>query len=129
MAWVYEPQENPKWKHYWDRDHAGLIKVEQRIVGKCPATMSLSDAQALLNDAVPYYAPRWYRSYPTRLYAVSGGVVCRTAVTNPGVSYHGFPEQPDGFPNKGNAREVKRLLLEQAKQQGCEKEVRRWMNW
>lgn len=85
--------------------------------------------QALLNDAIPYIPPRWSRSYPQRLYAVSDGVVFRAAPTNPGTSYHGFPEHPSTFPRAGNARDVKRQILERATEQGCEREVRRWMNW
>lgn len=129
MKWVYEPDENPKRKHHWDRDHAGFIKRGPNHVGKCPAGMSLSDAQALINDAVPYRSPRWPRSYPQRLYAVSGGVVYRATPTNPGVSYHGFPEHPEKFPRDANGREVRRQLLALAKQQGYEREVRGWMNW
>ena len=44
-------------------------------------------------------------------------------------SYHGFPEHPSKFPRGGSARAVKKELLERATQQGCEREVRRWMNW
>ena len=128
-TWQYEPDENPKRKHHWDKDHAGFVKVGPNRVGKCPATMNPSDVQALLDDAIPYVSPRWSRSYPPRLYAVSGGVVYRAAPTNPGTSYHGFPEHPSTFPRGGNARDVKNELLERATQQGCEREVRRWMNW
>ena len=129
MTWVYEPDEYPKRKHHWDRSHAGFIRRGPNRVGKCPADMSLLDAQALINDAVPYRSPRWHRPYPQRLYAVSGGVVYRATPTNPGVSYHGFPEYPQAFPRDANAREVKRRLLERARQQGSETDVRRWMNW
>lgn len=86
MQWVYEPDENPKRKHHWDLDPAGFVKDGPNRVGKCPAGMSLSDAQVLISDAIPYYPPRWHRSYPHRLYAVSGGVVYRATPANPGVS-------------------------------------------
>lgn len=91
--------------------------------------MDPSDAQALLDDAIPYCHPRWSRPYPQRLYAVSDGVVYRASPTNPGTSYHGFPEHPSAFPRTGNARDVKRELLERSRQQGCEREARQWMNW
>ena len=129
MTWRYEPDENPKRKHHWNRDRAGFVTVGRIRVGKCPATMDPSGAQMLLDDAIPYFPPRWDRPYPQRLYAVSDGVVYRAAPTNPGTSYHGFPEHPSMFPRAGNARDVKRQLLERAAQQGCEREVRRWMNW
>ena len=63
-----ESDENPKRKHHWDKDHAGFVEVGPNRVGKCPATMNPSDAQALLDDAIPYCHPRWSRPYPQRLY-------------------------------------------------------------
>ena len=129
MTWRYESDENPKRKHHWSEDHAGFAEIGPNRVGKCPATMNPSDAQALLDGAIPYFPPRWSRPYPQRLYAVSEGVVYRASPTNPGTSYHGFPEHPSAFPRAGSARDVKRQLLERARQQGCEREVRRWMNW
>ena len=129
MTWRYESDENPKRKHHWDKDHAGFVEVGRVPVGKCPATMDPSNAQALLNDAIPYFPPRWNRPYPQRLYTVSEGVVYRASPTNPGTSYHGFPEHPSTFPRAGNARDVKRQLLERATQLGCERKVRQWMNW
>ena len=129
MIWRCESDESPKRKHHWDRDHAGFVEAGPNRVGKCPATMDPSAAQAFLDGAIPYVSPRWNRPYPKRLYAVSGGVVYRASPTNPGTSYHGFPEHPSAFPRTGNAGEVKRQLLDQARQQGSEREVRRWMNW
>ena len=116
-------------QHHWDEDHAGFMEVVPNRVGKCPATMSPSDAQALLADAIPYFPPRWSRPYPQRLYAVSEGVVYRASPTNPGTSCDGFPEHPSAFPRAGKARDIKRQLLERATQQGCERAVRRWMSW
>ena len=129
MTWRYESDENPKRKHHWDKDQAGFVEVGPNRVGKCPAAMNPSDAQALLDGAIPYFPPRWSRPYPQRLYAVSEGVVYRASPANPGTSYHGFPEHPSAFPRTGSAGDVKRQLLERARQQGCEREVRRWMNW
>ena len=129
MPWLYEPDESPKRKHHWNKDLAGFVEVGPNLVGKCPATLDLSDAQALLDGAVPYFLPRWNRPYPQRLYAVWDGVVYRAAPTNPGTSYHGFPEHPAGFPRTRSARAIKQELLQRADQQGCEREVRRWMNW
>ncbi len=128
-AWAYEPDEVPKKKHHWDNDQAGFLKIGPNEVGKCPAGMTMEQAQALLDDAVPFFPPRWKRVYPQRLYAVKDGVVYRATPTNPGISYHGFPEHPAKFPAGRNGAEVKQKLLERARQQGCEKEVRRWMNW
>ena len=127
--WRYEADEVPKRRHGWNRKHAGFKKVGATLVGKCPSGMSLSDAQGLLDDAVAFYTPRWRHSHPTRLYAVSDGVVYRATPTVPGRSYHGFPEHSSKFPSGRNAVIVKQQLLARAKQLGCEQEVRRWMNW
>lgn len=128
-AWLYEPEGWPKLKHHWQREEAGFVEVGSELVAKCPLGMSLRDAQALLDVSVPYFPPRWSRPYPQRLYAVNAGVVYRATPTNPGVSYHGFPEHPRLFPANGNAIRVKRLLLSEAERQGCVQEVRRWMGW
>lgn len=111
--WIYQPDEFPKRKHHWRHDYAGFDEKGPVFVGKCPSGMTLDDAHELLNNAVPYFPPRWKRNYPQRLYAVS----------------EGFPEHPTKFPKNRKGTAVKKALLEQAKQQGCEKEVRRWMNW
>ena len=128
-AWLYEPEARPKLKHHWPRDYAGFFRVGSVLVAKCPAGMTLADAQVLLDNSIPYFPPRWSRLYPQRLYAVSDGVVYRATPTNPGISYHGFPEYPDRFPDKGNAKQVKQWLLVEAGHQGCRQEVHQWMNW
>ena len=129
MIWRYEPDEIPKRKHHWDRDRAGFVRVGVGYVGKCPVSMSALEAQALLDDAIPYDSPRWRRPYPQRLYAVRDGVVYRATRTNPGLSYHGFPEHPSGFPRGSEAEHLKEKLLDRARRQGCEAEVRKWMKW
>ena len=63
MPWLYEPDENPKRKHHWNKDYAGFVEVGPNRVGKCPATLNLSDAQALLEPAVPSAAVRGPRRY------------------------------------------------------------------
>lgn len=34
MTWQYEPDENPKRKHHWDREHAGFVTVGRIRVRK-----------------------------------------------------------------------------------------------
>jgi hypothetical protein len=127
--WRYVPDEDPKRKHHWGELRAGFLRVGSADVGKCPQSMALSTAQALMDEAVPWFPLRWTKSYPQRLYAVLEGVVYRATPTVPGFSYHGFPEHPSRFATGGNAAEVKRRLLERAAELDCEKEVRAWMNW
>ena len=98
MIWRYEADEDPKRKHHWNKDHAGFVKVGPNRIGKCPAKMSAYDAEALLNDAIPYFPPRWSKPYPKRLYAVSDGVVYRASPTNPGTLLPWVPRASVGIP-------------------------------
>ena len=127
MPWRYEPDEVPKRKHHWSEDRAGFVTVKGVEVGKCPASLSVATAESLLEAAVPWWPRGWRRKYPQRLYIVYGGVVYRAIPTNPGVSYHGFPELPSLFPP--SAKEVKEALLEGARASGQEEEVKKWMGW
>lgn len=126
---TYEADEDPKRKHGWNKPYAGFDPSGVAIVGKCPSTMTTTDAQALLDNAIPYHNPRSTRSHPDRLYAVHDGVVYRAVPTQPGVSYHGFPEYPTKFGDGRRKMEIKQQLLDQAESLGCLREVRRWMRW
>lgn len=128
MAWLYEPDEQPKRKHYWAEDVAGFEEDGAgQFVGKCPSRLSMQEARQLLDSAFPWSPQSWTRAYPKRLFAVKDGVLYRATPTNPGVSYHGFPEPPSAFP-KG-AGHLKDLLLRRAQSLGSEAELRRRMNW
>jgi hypothetical protein len=97
MSWLYEPDEQPKRKHHWDRPVAGFIRVGQNVVAKCPNNLTIDKAQQILNEAIPWSPRNWRRPYPQRLYNVADGVLYRATPTNPGRSYHGFPEIADRF--------------------------------
>lgn len=128
MTWNYEPDELPKRKHAWSQTKAGFTTVgTDKFVGKCPSDMTVELAQDLLNDALPWSPTNWRSDYPKRLYAVRDGVLYRASPTNPGRSYHGFPEHPSRFP--AGARDLRDALLSMAAADGCEQELRRWMNW
>ena len=92
MEWEYEPDENPKRKHSWDKDEAGFITVGTVVVGKCPKGISNSTARELLNAGIPWSPKNWEHDYPKRIYAIYQDVLYRAMTTNPGKSYHGFPE-------------------------------------
>lgn len=125
----YEADEHPKRKHGWNERHAGFVESGAGLVGKCPSTMTREDAQALLDGAIPYSNSRSEGEHPDRLYAVSDGVVYRAVPTRPGISYHGFPEHPSAFVKGRRGMEIRQQLLDQAKNLGCVREVRRWMGW
>lgn len=126
-VWEYEPDESPKRKHYWNHDDADFLRVGNNRVGKCPTSISHQEAASLLLEAVPWCPKGWRRDYPQRLYAVRDGILYRATPTNPGRSYHGFPEHHDLFPKGANA--LKESLLERAQLAGFETQLKRWMNW
>ena len=125
--WLYEPDENPKRKHHWSRDEAGFVTVGGIFVGKCPSGMTLAQAQTLLDSGIEWSPRAWGDTYPQRIYCVWEGVLYRATITNPGRSYHGFPEHPSKFP-PGN-RLLRTQILELARQRDCERELRAWMRW
>jgi hypothetical protein len=125
--WLYEPDEVPKRKHHWKEPGAGFVMVGSVFVGKCPSTMSIESAQELLNSGVEWSPKGWQSEYPQRIYAVLDGVLYRATPTNPGRSYHGFPEHHSRFP-AGNLS-LRQKIIELAKERNCESELRRWMQW
>lgn len=123
-GWRYEPDERPKRKHGWDKNEAGFVEEDGVPVGKCPKNMSIAEAEALLNEGVPLGADGG-DSAPRRIYAIHGGVLYRAVPTNPGVSYHGFPELPASFwrlPRRSRER-----VFEYARKRNMEKALRAWL--
>lgn len=125
--WTYEP-EDPKWKHAWEHHHAGFVTVDGVAVGKCPSHVTKAVAEQWLAEAHPWSPASWSKSYPKRMYYVDdSGVLYRATPTNPGRSYHGFPEHPTLFPH--GAAELKAGLVAEAARNNCEDELRDWMDW
>jgi hypothetical protein len=127
--WRYEP-ESPKRKHHWDFDEPGFVEVPKRgapgcvRVGKCPASLTVSDCESLMRDAIPWSPAGWDRSYPQRLYVIHERWLYRAMPTQPGISYHGFPEDPDG----GSVPEsLYERIRELARAKSCEREIERWL--
>jgi hypothetical protein len=50
--WLYEPDDDPKRKHHWNRNEAGFVTVGAIFVAKCPSGMSLRLAQTLLDTGM-----------------------------------------------------------------------------
>ncbi len=125
MGWLYEPDEQPKRKHFWREPFAGTVEVQGTLVSKCPSTLSTQVAQAMLDNGIEWQPHRgWRNDYPQRIYAVAEGVVYRATPTNPGRSYHGFPELPGHVPPD---RDLQGAIIELARSDGSEKEVERWL--
>jgi hypothetical protein len=123
-TWRYEPDENPKRRHAWSNAHAGFVIVQGVEIGKCPNNISLAEAERLLNTGIPLNATRSVAGYPARVYVVHDGVVYRATPTNPGVSYHAFPEKAEEF--RRLPRSVREAILSEANRQGYGEDVGRW---
>jgi len=122
--WLYVPDETPKRKHGWDRSYAGFVEVSGVVIGKCPNTLGLAEAQELINNGLELRKPRDRASHPRRIYVVHEGVVYRATPTVPGVSYHGFPERPAEF--RRLPRSARNQILDRAREQGQFETVVRW---
>jgi len=126
VAWRYEPEQNPKRKHAWNRNVAGFAEFRGLRVGKCPNDVSLEEAEALLNFGIPWSPPGWENAWPNRIYIVRRGVVYRAVPTVPGVSYHAFPDTGRALRELPNV--VQTQIIERAIQLNCEHEVQKWMS-
>ena len=125
MPWEYEQNPDRKHKRNWDQPMPGFVEERGELVAKCPTTISLELARDLLNseDAIPYSPQRWQQESPERIYIVHDGQLYRATPTNPGTSYHGFPENPKRAQQL--PRELKERILEVARKKQCEAEMSR----
>lgn len=123
MPWQYQENPDRKHKRAWDKPVPGFVHEGGEIVGKCPTTISPQLAANLLNDGIEFSPERWPHSYPQRIYNVHEGQLYRATPTVPGVSYHGFPENPQRAMTL--PRELKERILELARAKDCEAEVNR----
>ena len=126
MPWVYEPDRDRKHKRNWRHNYAGFVEVANSVVAKCPHGMTPQECEHLLNtDSIEYRPRRWPHDYPERIYNIRDKVVYRATPTNPGQSYHGFPELQDRI--RELPRNVKDQILARADQLGCRQEVEKWL--
>lgn len=124
--WKYSPDEDPKRKHHWDRPHAGFVEVGGVQIGKCPSGITNQQAEDALNAGIPWHNPRIPNvGWPDRIYIVHDGVVYRAKPTNPGTSYHAFPELPAELNNLPGSLRAK--IIARAQELGCQTEVIQWM--
>ena len=123
--WEYDPGEQPKRKHAWNKNEAGFVRKNEIMVGKCPRGFDLNEARGLLNKGIPMPSMRGSGSHPRRIYVVYNGVLYRAVPTRPGFSYHAFPEIPSEFEKLDD--QLKTLIWERARADGTERELKRWL--
>lgn len=124
----YDPGEH-RTKHCWSNPFADFVSVGSGFVGKCPSTLTKSEAKNLLNDA-EFEGKNSGQSLldlmPDRVWNVYEGVIYE-AVPSGQDSYHGYPWR--GRPGRNRlAREIKKALLEKSIKQGYGKEFSDWLD-
>lgn len=127
--WRYEVDEERKRKHHWDRPVPGFVFVghEDVPIGRCPSGMTTQEAENLLNDGgISFFPVGWKASHPKRIYVVYDGAVYRAVETNPGRSYHGFPETGEELRRLPSS--IRNAILKRAQRLGCEDKAQRWMS-
>ena len=93
QSFEYDPTPNRK-KHRWKKNVAGFANFFGQMTGRCPNDIRLSEAQVLLNDAVPDPpSPFDDDPYPKRLYNVFRGVVYVAISSNFQMKYHAYPHR------------------------------------
>ncbi len=88
--------------------------------------MSNETAEEVLNRGVPVFSDRFRTAHPAEVYCIHRGVVYRAIPTNPGQSYHGFPELPKAL--RGLRKDLRNRILDLARQLNQEDEVRDWID-
>lgn len=135
LRWTYQADENPKRKHHWENDYPGFYEKPMGKgqaplrIGKCPRRLApAEETQALLdellNDGILYSPPSWRQEHPKRIYIVHEGWLYRATPTNPGRSYHAFPED---FETRKVPPSIRGRIREVARQKGCEAEIEKWL--
>jgi hypothetical protein len=114
-------------KHHGSKACAHFRDEGSASVGVCPSTLSVDEAQRLLQFGVPDFGSNEPTSPPARIYAVHEGVIYEARPTEPGsLTYHGFPWR--GRPGHNRLpRAIKRALQEQAEQSGYLKVFKDWL--
>jgi hypothetical protein len=84
----------------------------------------MEQAEKLLEEAIEWSPVGWQRPYPQRLYVIHDGWLYRAMPTNPGQSYHGFPEDKS---RKVVPETLYPRIREMAQQKGCAERIEQWL--
>jgi hypothetical protein len=123
LGLVYDRGER-RHRHLWNRPKAGFRREGSHLVGKCDNRITDEIAARLLNDGIRGDGED--AGLPSTVFNIFGGAVY-VAVLTPGPNtYHGYPWRQRA-PGKRMPLRVRRLLQERAEQQGCRREIDRWI--
>ena len=96
------------------------------LEGKCPADLTIEQAELLLNRDLHESPPGWSHDHPKWIFNIFEGAVYKAVVTNPGVSYHGFPCRGPRSGAGAMTQRMKAKLLDRAKTTGCLEAIEAW---
>ncbi|MCP4700281.1 MAG: hypothetical protein GY862_26030 [Gammaproteobacteria bacterium] len=133
MNWQYDKGEH-RHKHDWNKDEAGFVCNGKKLIAKCPNTITHPQAKAILNNGIVYVNRRKpviscivkigrrekTVDFPHAVYNIHEGIPYRALPALGCCSFHAFPEIE--FPP-----EIEKELIERAKSQGRERELRKWL--
>lgn len=92
-----------------------------RLIGKCPAGMSASLLDKLVNEAIPVANAQPNLAFHKKIYVVHEGVVYEAQSSDQGTSYHGYP-----FSGRLPSAVITELEA-MAVRKNCLKDVKDWM--
>jgi len=121
---VYDRGERRS-KHRWNQARAGFESYGSHLIGKCDCRITDEVATRLLNDGIAWYEED-ESGLPSGVFNIFGGAVYEARLTRGPNTYHGYPWRQRA-PGKRLPLRLKRLLLERAEQQGCRREIKRWI--
>lgn len=122
--WLYDPAEH-RTKHCGTAERAEFVQDGSAYIGKCPITLSKTEAQNLLQHGIPEHTDT-AASHPERIFAYHQGVIYVAVPTEPGKSYHGYPWR--GRPGNNRVPPAILVQLKQiANQQGESKLLSDWL--
>jgi hypothetical protein len=121
--WVYDGVTNRS-KHRWSNPKPGFVQLPCGTwVGKCPSNVTQAEAEGLLNEGVEEWTGVGDSPHPDMIFAIRDGYVFRAYPTQPGVSYHAFPDCPRELRKLPKSIRAKIVALAETK--GCGDRVRR----
>jgi hypothetical protein len=120
---VYDRGERRR-RHLWNQPRAGFRPEGPHLVGKCDNRITDEIATRLLNEGIRWDAEEG--TLPASVLNIFEGAVYVAVLTPGSNTYHGYPWRQRA-PGKRMPLRVKRLLLERAEEQGCRREIERWI--
>jgi hypothetical protein len=119
----YEKGER-RFEHVGTGDQPQIVfddRDPKKGVGKCPATVSLTERETLLNAAIARSNGDRELAFPKKLYAIRDGAIYGAQTSDRGRSYHAYPYRGKLPPS------LVRQLARWADREGCREAFDLWV--